>query len=75
MRIKLTESARRVGDLDLPTPHVAVSATSLATSSGLQSMSTNPTSGWEIIEITVDAGACDTVLPSSLLSSMAHKRE
>ena len=25
-------------------------------------------SGWELIEITVDSGACDTVLPSKMLS-------
>ena len=27
-------------------------------------------SGWELIEITVDPGACDTVLPSKMLSSI-----
>ena len=27
-------------------------------------------SGWELIEITVDSGACDTVLPSKMLSSI-----
>ena len=27
-------------------------------------------SGWELIEITVDSGACDTVLPSRMLSSI-----
>ena len=27
-------------------------------------------SGWEMIEITIDSGACDTVLPSNMLSSI-----
>ena len=27
-------------------------------------------SGWELIEITVDSGACDTVLPPKMLSSI-----
>ena len=27
-------------------------------------------SGWEVIEITLDSGACDTVLPSAMLSSI-----
>ena len=27
-------------------------------------------SGWELIEITADSGACDTVLPSRMLSSI-----
>ena len=72
MQIRLTECVSRVGDLNLLTPHIAVSATSMATatSSGLRLMSTAPASGWEIIEITVDLGACDTVIPSSMLSSI-----
>ena len=46
----------------------------LATSSGL--LLSAPTSaemnadGWELLEITVDSGACDTVLPTGMLSSI-----
>ena len=70
MQTRLTECVRREGDLNLLAPHVTMSATSMGTSSGLQLMSTAPASGWEIIEITVDSGASDTVLPSSMLSSI-----
>ena len=30
-----------------------------------------PSAGWELIEITVDSGSCDTALPSNMLSSVA----
>ena len=44
-----------------------------ATTEGMQLMSTAPANGndgWEMIEITVDSGACDTVLPSKMLPSV-----
>jgi hypothetical protein len=37
----------------------------------LSPVSFAPQSGWEYLEITVDSGACDTVLPSGMLSSIA----
>ena len=46
MHIRLTECVRRVGDLNLLTPHIAASATSMARSGGgLQLMSPASASG------------------------------
>ena len=46
----------------------------MATSSGLLLSAPNPAEmnadGWELLEITVDSGACDTVLPTGMLSSI-----
>ena len=67
VRIRLADCVIRVSDLNLLTPHSAVN---VATASGLQLISTAPVSGWEVIKITVDSGACDTALPSSMVSSI-----
>ena len=41
-----------------------------ATTLGAMTISSTAQSEWEAIEITVDSGACDTVLPSSMLASI-----
>ena len=61
----------------LPTPeqddkHVDI--LTKATSSGRLVISTVSQAGWECIEITIDSGACDTVLPSAMLSSIATEQ-
>ena len=45
-----------------------------ATSSGRLVISTVSQAGWECIEITIDSGACDTVLPSAMLSPIATEQ-
>ena len=45
-----------------------------ATSSGRLEISTVSQAGWECIEITIDSGACDTVLPSAMLPSIATEQ-
>ena len=39
-----------------------------ATTQGAMTISSTARDGWEVIEITIDSGACDTVFPSSMLS-------
>ena len=50
-----------VGHLDLMTAKHGVA---------VNTISSMPQAGWELTEITVDSGACDTVLPSAMLSSI-----
>ena len=60
-----------VGTIDILTK--SKTSVNRATTEGLQLMSTAPSNGndgWEMIEITVDSGACDTVLPSKMLPSV-----
>ena len=67
VKIRLAECIGKPKSLALLTKAEEVA---LATTRGLPLMSTTPASGWEVIEITVDSGACDTVLPSNMLASI-----
>ena len=60
---KLMNSLRPRLDLDLLTRADAPGGISIVDHQDNES-------GWELIEITVDSGACDTVLPSRMLSSI-----
>ena len=69
-RCLLNHTAAALKDVSLMTkPHLE-----MATSSGLllsaPSSAEMNADGWELLEITVDSGACDTVLPTGMLSSI-----